>query len=368
MSGVGFDCGTMWLCKSEIDDIVGGANFTVERNAFLQVSSNEDTADTLKENNWSYAKYNDNYYVLGDDALKLKNMLTINMQGDNQNIIVQQVGVLRRPMKDGILNTGAEKLSVAIIQKLIANLLGKPKKENEVLCFCAPGDPVDSNLSVIFHKTMLTNFLTSLGYAVECIPEALAIIFSERPVAIDPEEGEVPFSGISFSYGSGLCNVCFAFKKLPLISFSITKSGDFIDIEAAKVAGVDVSAITRFKESKLDLNNIDPSDMREAALDIFYQNMIEHSLTHFAEKFNQLDNQIDMPLPIVIAGGTASVPGFQKLFEKILKKQKLPFNVKSVTLAENPLYTVANGCLVKALAVEGKKKAAPKKKKEKSTE
>ena len=118
---ISLDCGTMFLVKGETDEIVGGTSFSRERNAFLQVSSSEDTFDTLKENKWSYAKYEDNYYVLGEDALKLKNMLTIGGYNPaNQKIIVQQVGELRRPMKDGILNTGEEKLSVAIIQKLIS--------------------------------------------------------------------------------------------------------------------------------------------------------------------------------------------------------------------------------------------------------
>ena len=47
---------------------------------------------------------------------------------------------------------------------------------------------------------------------------------------------------------------------MPLINFSIAQSGDFIDKEAAKVAGIDVAAMTRFKESKFDLDNVDYTD------------------------------------------------------------------------------------------------------------
>lgn len=348
---VGLDIGTMFLVKSATNN--SETEFTVERNVFLEAATTDDTESTLKENNWSYAKYEGKYYILGEDAIKLKNLLTVNT--DDDSIVMTKVGHLRRPMKDGILNTGQEKLSVAIIQKLIANLVGNPSKKDETLCFCAPGDPVDKNVSVLFHKTMLTNFLKSLGYNVECIPEALAIIFSECPVANDPDEGDVKFSGISFSFGAGMCNICFAFKKVPLINFSVAQSGDWIDREASKVAGVDVSAMTRFKESKLDLNNIDASDMREASLDIFYQAMIENSLNRFAEKFNQLDNQIDSPLEIVVAGGTSTVPGFMDKFKQILNELELPFKVKGVRHAENPLYAVSNGCLIKAISTDNKK-------------
>lgn len=560
------DCGTMFLVKGE----VGSDNqpvFTVERNVFLEAASTDDTAETLKENNWSYAQYGDEYYILGEDAIKIKNLLTVN--SSDRNIVMTQVGELRRPMKDGILNTGEEKLSVAIIQKLIANLVGKPVSKGEILCFCTPGNPIDKNLTIVFHRIMLTNFLKSLGYEVECIPEALAIIFSERPVAEDPEEGEAPFSGIAFSFGAGMCNICIkgdtkisllngenisieelsrthadkefwvyscdengqivpgkayaprltqkntkvvkvtldngkifectsnhkimlrdglykeagqlkvndslmplyrdvysypnssskyemvknnktgrwnkthrlvatqitgeqirrgyvvhhkdfnprntpwnkgisgdkarfkngfknqynhkvlkvevvikpcdvydlsvekyhnfainsgvfvhncmAWKKLPLINFSVAQSGDWIDQEAAKTAGINTAAMTRYKEKNFSLENADYSDMRQAALDIFYQNMIEHALNNFAEKFNQLDNQIEAPLEIIVAGGTSIVPGFMKKFESVIEGLTLPFKIRGLQHAENPFYTVANGCLLKAMASENKR-------------
>lgn len=346
------DIGTMFLVKGEIGSD-NDPEFTVERNAFLEAASSEDTIETLKDNNWSYAQYGDKYYILGEDAIKLKNLLTVNSSDDG--IVMTKVGELRRPMKDGILNTGEEKLSVAIIQKLIGNLLGPPACKGETLCFCAPGDPVDKNLTVVFHKTMLTNFLKSLGYTVECIPEALAIIFSERPVAEDPDEGEAPFSGIGISCGAGMLNCCLAWKKLPLINMSVAQSGDWIDREAAKTAGINVSAMTRYKEKNLDLNNVDYSDMRQASLDIFYQNMIEHALNNFAEKFSQLDSQIDVPLEIVVAGGTSMVPGFMDKFKSVISGLDLPFKVKAVKHAKNPFYTVSNGCLLKAMASENKK-------------
>ena len=349
------DIGTMNLCKGELDIATEEPSFTIERNCFLQAAVSDDTETTLKENNWNYVKHENNCYILGEDAIKLKNLLTV---GGDQGIVMTKVGELRRPMKDGVLNTAEEKLSVAIIQKLIFNLIGKPAFPNEVLCFCVPGDPVNKNFNVIFHKTMLTNFIKSLGYTPECIPEALAIVFSQRPVMEDSSElsGEAPFSGIGMSFGGGSINCCFSLKKMPLINFSVANSGDWIDIEASKVSGIDVSAMTRFKEKNLDLNNIDFSDIRQASLSIFYDSMIQNALTNFSAKFNQLDNHIEAPLEIVIAGGTALAPGFIDRFKTVLSTLSLPFKVKNVRLAENALYTVSHGCLVKAISVEKKSK------------
>ncbi len=351
------DIGTMFLVKGEMESIDSDPSFALERNVFLQAASGEDTEDILKENNWSYAKYEDKYYLLGEEAIKIKNMLTIDSKDDGQGIVATKIGDLRRPMKDGLLNTAEEKLSVAIIQRLISGLLGKPSTPGEVLCFCVPGNPIDKSVKVIFHQTMLTGFLSNLGYTVDCIPEALAIIFSESPSAEDPDEpgSEAPFSGISFSCGAGMMNCCFAWKKMPLINFSVARSGDWIDQQAAQTTGISVPAMTRYKEQHLDLNNIDYADMRQASLDIFYQNMIEYALSNFAEKFNALDKQIDSPLEIVVAGGTASVPGFLDKFKTVLASQELPFKVKEVRMAENPLYSVSNGCLIKALSIEKKR-------------
>ncbi len=354
------DIGTMFLIKGELDAATNEPAFIRERNCFLQSATTDDTEDTLKENNWAYVKHDNEFYILGEDAIKLKNLLTVGSK--DENIVATKIGELRRPMQHGLLNTGEEKLSIAIIQKLIANLLGKPAFPGEVLCFCVPGNPIDNNVTVVFHKTMLMNFLKTLGYTVECIPEALAIIFSQRPVVDDPDEGEIPFSGIAFSFGSGMCNICFAFKKMPLINFSIQNCGDWIDKEASKVAGINISAMTRYKESKLDLNKIDYSDMRQAGLDIFYQNMIEHALTNFANKFNQLDNPIEAPLEIVVAGGTASVPGFLDKFKNVMSGLDLPFKVKEVKMADNPFYAVSHGCLIKSIAAERKLKNAENKK------
>jgi len=156
--------------------------------------------------------------------------------------------------------------------------------------------------------------------------------------------------------GSGMTNFCFAYRKMPLISFSITRGGDWIDLEASKIAGVNVSAMTRYKESKFDLNNVDYSNMKDAALDIFYNNMIEHAIEKFSEQFGRLDieDQVNAPLEIVIAGGTASVPGFLNKFKSVLDMKDLNFRVKGVRLAENPLYTVSSGCLAKAMSMEKK--------------
>lgn len=355
---VAIDLGTMHFVKASIDDVDdSGVSFEIERNVFAEVRETlENPEQILKENNYSYVKIKDKFYVIGNDVYKIHDIESLFKKSGS----VSYFSEVRRPMKNGLLNTAEDKMSISIIQEIIKRLVGKPAQPNEILCFCAPGEPVNSKNNVLFHKMMLTNFLASLGYKVECVNEALAIIYSECPTMEAPDEasGVAKFSGISMSYGSGMTNCCLAYKQLPLLTFSVEHAGDWIDQEAARVAGSDIATITKYKEKNLNLDKIDQSDIKQLALEVYYKAMIENSLKHFAAKFEKLESnqKTTAPLEIVVAGGTASVPGFIGKFKEVLDTLDLPFAIKGVRLAKNPLYTVANGLLTKAIALENAQK------------
>ena len=354
------DVGTMFLVKGELDTIDDSdVVFEKERNVFAEVKETlDDPEEILKDNNYAYAKYKNKYYVVGEDVFKVHEIESLFKKSGTSSYFSE----VRRPMKDGMLNIREDKMSLAIIQEIIKNLVGKPNFPGETLCFCVPGNPVNSSNNVLFHQNVLTNFIKSLGYEPECINEALALIFSENPCADDPNEpdGIAKFSGISISCGSGMCNVALAWKQLPLLTFSIESAGDWIDIESAKIVGCDVATITKYKERHFDFNKFDSTDMKQMALNVYYEAMIKNAIEHFSAKFENLDDdeKREIPLEIIVGGGTASVPGFIEKFKEVLKTVSLPFEVKNVRLAKNPLYAVSNGCLAKAISVENKKKAA----------
>jgi actin-related protein len=51
---------------------------------------------------------------------------------------------------------------------------------------------------------------------------------------------------------------------------------------------------------------------------------------------------------IVIAGGTSSPKGFDKLFEDLLRKANVGIEIGKVIRPSDPLYSVARGCLIAA--------------------
>ena len=366
MCAVALDVGTMFLVKSGIDEIDGGVSFEIERNVFAEVNQSlEDPEEVLKDNNYAYVKHNDKFYVVGEDVFKVHEIESLFKKSGASSYFSE----VRRPMKDGLLNIAEEKKSIAIIQAIIKNLVGTPSYENEVLCFCAPGDPINMDKNAQFHRSVLTNFISSLGYQAECINEALALIFSECPVMEDENEpdGVSKFSGLGFSFGAGMANCCLALRQLPLLAFSVAHSGDWIDEEASKVLGCDVSTITKYKEKHFDFTK-QTDNLKHMALEVYYKATIENIVKQFASRFDSLedDEKPSMPLEIVVGGGTASVPGFVDKFEELIRNIELPFKVKGVRLARNPLYAVSNGCLTKAISVENKlKKANEPKQKEK---
>ena len=351
------DLGTMFIVKGELDDLNDGdASFLVERNVFAEVRDTvEDPETVLKDNGYSYVKHKDHFYVVGEDVFKVRQIESLFKKSGSQSYFSE----VRRPMKKGLLNTAEDKMSIAIMQEIVRRLIGKPAHEREVCCFCAPGDPVNSDNSVLFHKSIMTSFISSLGFTAECVNEALALIYSENPTADDPKDpsGVAKFSGIGMSFGSGMINVCCSWKQLPLFSYSVENAGDWIDEQAARIAGCDVSAMTQYKEKYFDFNRSDSSDMKHMALEVYYKSMIENTMKHFSDRFSKLDDKIETPLEIVAGGGTASVPGFVDKFSEVLNTMELPFKIKGVRLAKAPLFAVCNGLLSKAISVENKIKA-----------
>lgn len=352
----GLDLGTMNIVAAfpdKVDDteIV----FSSERNMFAECRQNmEDPEQILEDNKYAYVKYDGNFYVIGEDCLKISEIENLFKKTGSQTSYFTSV---RRPMKSGLLNTAQEQtVSLVIIKEIISRLIGPPKYKGEVVCFCSPGDPSNSDANVTYHKRVLTNVIKSLGYRAECINEAHALALSENPKAEDGNGGEEEYTGLSCSLGSGMINICLVKKQLPLLTFSIQGCGDWIDEESAKVAGVDVTTITRFKEKKFDLNNIDPMDIKQSALEIYYDAMIENIVKNFSAKFEKIpaNEKIDTAFEIIVGGGTSMVPGFIEKFRSVIDGMDLPFKVKGVRMAQHPLFAVANGCLAKAMAVEKK--------------
>jgi len=151
----------------------------------------------------------------------------------------------RRPMLNGLLNPH-EPHSLAVVRSIIAKLIGKATAEGQKILFSVPAPPASGEDGISYHAASIRQILTDLGYAPTSIEEGLAVVFGE----LDGSN----YSGIGISCGSGLSNVCLAVLSVPVMSFSIPRAGDFIDMQAARVTGDLATRMRIQKEQSFRLN------------------------------------------------------------------------------------------------------------------
>jgi hypothetical protein len=207
---------------------------------------------------------------------------------------------------------------------------------------------VDGSMDSTFHKARLTGLFQRLGWNVKVIEEGLAVVLSERPVMIENDGSESPYSGIGISFGAGRCNAVLAYKGLKIIGLSCARGGDWIDQKVSEQTDTPVSQVISKKEKQLDFTNIDYEDDVIFALDAYYGAMIEFVFSHFAKKFAAVKSQFEGSLDIVVAGGSSMPKGFCKKLEEVIRRMDLPFKIKEIRHSADPRNSVVKGCLTQA--------------------
>jgi len=327
----GLDIGTSFINCAENQG--GRVKFRSVRNAFFDIDYTDFTTQMLNRAEINYIKRDGRLYVTGTGALEFANIF-------NKEV--------RRPLKRGVISP-KEKEALPLVEILIKSVLGPASRKEELVHYSVPGEPVDADFNLTYHETVLAEFLRDFGYTPKPINEGLAVVFSE----LDNEN----FTGIGISFGGGMVNVCMSFMATPVFSFSISKSGDWIDSQAAMAVDETNSKICAFKEKELDLTKKKGLSRIEKALSVYYDNLIEYVLRHLKQKFENTKEMPNFkkPINIAISGGTSVPKGFLPRFNQMIEKINLPHAIGRVSIAEGPMNTVANGALIAAIA-DGDKK------------
>ena len=148
-----------------------------------------------------------------------------------------------------------------------------------------------------------------------------------------------------------MTNLCFTNRSRPAFQFSLVNCGDWIDRQAAKAAAVTEVLINREKE-KINLL-ADPKSEVERAIQTQYRILIRNTVKGIKDGLENVKNKIpDEELDIVLAGGTASPPGFDVLFRHAVNDIGLPVEVGKIKRPSDHMYAVARGCLEAAEAAE----------------
>lgn len=328
---LGLDCGTSFLLTAK--EASEGITYSEFRDAFYRIVPPTAFAAKMLEKGLGsipYFKDTDGSYVLvGQEAI---------------NKAIERNQSAQRPLFRGVISP-REPEARKVLKFILSQLVGKPSKEGEVLIYSVPAEPVDQSdedFNTGYHEDCLRQDLGELGWKASPLNEAEAICYSELA---DDE-----YTGICLSFGAGMVNVCVMSAGDPVIKFSTTKSGDWIDRMAAQSTGQTDSVVQVEKENGDFIVGVENSNPILSACSAYYVRMIEYTIQHLVQR---LSKSTDLPkfnkaIPIIISGGTSRAKGFIGMFINRLSEVKLPIEIKEVRAAQDPLRAVARGCFIAA--------------------
>jgi hypothetical protein len=327
---VGLDVGTGFITSATKGDEPKKVKFRKLKDCFFKVDPKEFGGGIapqlgekmLKKTGAHFIKVDDMIFILGDSAFKLAS--TVRKQ-------------TLRPMKKGVLNP-QENLSSLMVEELIKAVAKEPESENDNLVFCVPAKPIDADYDIDFHTQMIEKILKKLGYKnISHIDEGLALVYSEA--------SDEDFTAMGISFGSGMVNLSFSFMGMSVLSFSISRGGDWIDENAAKSVNENPTSMQRIKENGIDICN--PKNRNEEAIAIHYKVLLKYLVNKITDMFNEKKSELPdlySPITIYVAGGTSLAGGFIETLESIIKdKPDFPIPIEKIKHAEEPLFSVSNG-------------------------
>ncbi len=330
MSGSkGLDIGTNMLVAASLDE-EGTPVFRMERDAFYtivpksEVNKNSIRMSLEKRGCNFITDTEGTFTVVGEDALQ---------------IAIERNDVARRPLQRGIVSP-KEKASLPMLKLIIESLIGKGEK-GDVLIYSVPAKPIDAVFNIVYHTEIMNMYLSQMGYTAHPINEGFAIALSELL-----DEG---LTGVCISYGAGMCNVTIIHQGDPLVEFSMTKAGDFIDQSVGEALDISPSLVQLEKEAGVDL--LKPTNQIMEAVAVYYDSVITYTLQNTAYELERRKKDLPLfrdPVPVIVSGGLTLAKGFTKKVEERLKTVNFPLKVSGVIKAKNPMTAVSNGCLLAA--------------------
>lgn len=329
--GVGLDVGTSFLiCAEESEEGIKYAEF---RDAFYRMKPATPIAAKMMEKGLktlSYFKDQDgSFVVVGQDAI--------------EKAIERHQSALR-PLYRGVISP-REPDARRVLKFILSELVGKPETPGETLVYSVPAEPVDQSdedFNTGFHEDCLKKDLAELGWNASAMNEAEAICYSEL------EDDE--YTGICMSFGAGMVNVCVMSSGEPVVKFSTTKSGDWIDRMAAQSTGQPDSIVQVEKENGTFTVGEESDNHILSAVSAYYVRLVDYTVRHLAARLRSSGDlpKFSDPVPVVVSGGTSRARGFVEAFRARMSQEDFPLQIKEVRQAKDPLRAVARGCLLAA--------------------
>lgn len=323
------DCGTYTLVsarRGEGEEI----KCKKEINAFIKIPLNDKfTFNMLKKSGVKLIERPGLAYAVGEAAVKI----AYTMGSD-----------LCRPMRNGTVNA-QEPEAFEVLKVMLHSMVGEVQKDGDIVYYCVPADAVNANTNANYHQKVLQQIFDSYlvnNKRIKAYPinEALAIIFAEC--------AEKNYSGIAWSAGSGMGNICIAMYSQSVAQFSVVNSGDWIDEQVAQATNLPVVVVN---QEKLNFDLTKPvTTPLERALNAIYRMLVENMISKTVEAMHKTNIKARPkdPLDLVLGGGVTSPNGFPDLVKEVLKQYDFPIPIGDIIYPTDHIQCVARGCLVAA--------------------
>jgi hypothetical protein len=321
---IGLDVGTSRIVTAR--QVNNEFKYDTQLNAFVAIPYSKMTENVLQKEHVPHAVEGGEILVHGNESERFADLL-------NKDV--------RRTMTRGFLNPD-EPENVRLIRAITASLIGKAEKGQKVY-YTVPAAPIGDEENLTYHEVTMRQILTEMGFEAKSVNEGLAVVYAELE--------STNYTGIGISFGGGLCNVCFSYLSVPVVSFSITKAGDFIDASAAQMTGERPNRIRLLKEQSFHINGAFENKIHQV-LSVYYDDMLQSLSVALRNAFQNARNlpKLSRPVPLVLSGGSATPRGFRERFESVLKASDFPIELSEIRMAADPMTSTAKGALIAALA------------------
>ena len=323
----GIDVGTNMLVVGELNE-GGKAVFRMQRDSFYRIVPKSEVnrnsiRNALNKREFNFIEGPDgSFTVVGEEALEMA---------------IERNDVAKRPLRRGVISP-KEKNSLPMLKLLIENLLGQGDGETN-LVYSVPAKPIDGYFDIVYHTEIMGAYLAQMGYKAQPINEAFAIALSELL-----DEG---LTGVTASFGAGMVNIAVIHHGDPLVEFSMTKAGDYIDIAAGHALDISPSLIQLEKESGVNLLN--PSTKIMEAVSVYYGSVIKYALENTAFELQKRNKELPIfreDVVMIVSGGLTLADGFVQKMNEVINTVNFPIGIKEIRLAKDPMTAVANGALL----------------------
>ncbi len=353
MSNIGIDIGTKTVVVA-FKDKKDKVSFISEINGYWLFERStpfvENMLDDPQKVRSDGAKRPARYFKEGDSLVILGR--------DAEEFAYAKNDTLLRPMAEGGIS--ADDLAMTVLTALIHGMIGMAEKvvgkftDPLKVCYCTTASAINKDNNIHYHEKAVDLILNSYNSDVKLefnkIKESHAIVINMSP------DG----SGIGISWGAGTVTVSYVKYGMEIYSFCWVGAGDWIDNQVAMRHGYNPDAGKFKKKSKetpttvakrkqtIDLTpGLTQTDRLGLDIVLHYDVLISQVVDGIIQGFieNESEARIDDGIIVYMAGGTSSPKGFTERVKSKFEERELPFEIKDVKRSDNPLMTVAEGCL-----------------------